>query len=396
MTETAAPSGPKQRNGFLAFLARVPFTASVVVITLVLGIAFGTLWSAAQGKSWYHDVAYGLPAFQDGKFQTLLFGAFFAVKPLYYIWTIGFFAVLVGFSEWQLGTRRAIAITIGYQLLGVLAAAGFLLIFSATSWPWAQQVATVVDVNFMTGAVAAISVTSATLLPPWRLRLRLGIWTFVLFTLLFVGRLSSLQHFFAIVCSLPFSTRLAGPRGLRARALPTRNEIRLLATVGVLVVAGTQLLAYFLPDRLTPFGPSDDSDDTWSFLVVALLVSLLIANGLRKGYRWAWWWAVILSAIPLLLSGLVVVLAVVLLFVPDSDAVLDGIPQFAATAIMYLAFLIVLIAGRSAFRVPRRGRRKLATSSSQPEVAKDPAATVGRQHDLLDDHLAGEPAHDHR
>ena len=93
---------------------------------------------------------------------------------------------------------------------------------------------------------------SAAVRPPWRLRLRLAIWTVVLFGLFFIGRQADLEHAIAVLLCMPLSTRLAGPRGLQARALPTRHEIRLLAAVGVLVIAGTQLLSLLLPDRLTP------------------------------------------------------------------------------------------------------------------------------------------------
>ncbi len=57
--------------------------------------------------------------------------------------------------------------------------------------------------------------------------------------------------------------------------------------------------------------------------------------------------------------------------VDPAEATLDGIADAAASAVLYLAFLIVLILGRSAFRVPRRSKRRLATSTSQPELAKE-------------------------
>ena len=368
----AAAAGPvaHPRPAWVSFLARVPFTTTVSVTILVVAIATGTLWSAAQGKSWYHDVAYGLPAFSDGKYQTLVFGAFFAVKPAYYIVAIGLFALFTGFAEWVLGTRRAMVITIGYQAIGVLGTALFLLIFRDTGWEWAQVTATRVDVNFTTGAVAVLCVASGAIRPPWRLRLRLAIWAVVLFGLFFIGRQADLQHTIAVVLCMPLSTRLAGPRGLHARALPTRHEIRLLAAVGVLVVAGTQLLDVLLPDRLTPFGEST-GDDSWIYSLFAFVVSLLVANGLRHGYRWAWWVSVVLCVLPLVLVVAGLAIVIVAEFVAPAEVDVDGIADVAASAVLYLAFLIVLLLGRSAFRVPRRSKRRLATSTSQPELAKE-------------------------
>ena len=360
----------RERPAWVGFLARVPFTATVSAIILVLAIATGTLWSAAEGKSWYHDVAYGLPAFSAGKFQTLVFGAFFAVKPVYYIWALGLFALFAGFAEWVLGTRRTMVVAVGYQLVGVLAAALFLLIFRTSGWEWAQVTAGLVDVNFITGAIAALCVASGAVRPPWRLRLRLAIWTVVLFGLFFIGRQADLEHAIAVLLCMPLSTRLAGPRGLQARALPTRHEIRLLASVGVLVIAGTQLLAVLLPDRLTPFGEST-GDRSWIYSLIAFLVSLLIANGLRRGYRWTWWVSVVLCVLPLALLVLGLAIVIVAEIVAPDEVDVDGIADVAASAVLYLAFLIVLLLGRSAFRVPRRSKRKLATSTSQPELAKE-------------------------
>jgi hypothetical protein len=53
-------------------------------------------------------------------------------------------------------------------------------------------------------------VASATVRPPWRLRLRLGIWAYVLFSIMFVGQMADAEHLIAVALSLPFSSRLAG------------------------------------------------------------------------------------------------------------------------------------------------------------------------------------------
>jgi lysylphosphatidylglycerol synthetase-like protein (DUF2156 family) len=354
----------------VGFLRRVPFTATVAAIILVVAIATGTLWSAAQDRSWYDDVAYGLPAFSDGKFQTLVLGVFFAVKPAYYVWALGLFALFTGFAEWVLGTRRTMVIAIGYQVVGVLGAALFLLIFRNSGWDWARVTAGLVDVNFTTGAIAVLCVASGAIRPPWRLRLRLAIWAFVLFGLFFIGRQANLEHAIAVLLCLPFSTRLAGPRGLAARALPTRHEIRLIAAVGAIVIAAVQLLGLLLPDRLTPFGETS-ADDSWIYTLVVVVVSLAIANGLRHGYRWVWVVAVVLCIGPLALLALVFGVVIWAAATHQPDVHLAGVAEGAASAVMYLAFLIVLFLGRSAFRVPRRSKRTLATSTSQPEVARE-------------------------
>ncbi len=369
---TAAPQAEaKDLPKILELARRLPFTTLYVTITLVLSVVTGSLWSTIEDKPLYADVAYGLPAFEDGRWLTLIWGNFFALNPVFYIFVAGAFAVLTGFSEWQLGTRRTAIIAVTYQIVAVLVTALVFLLFRNSGWEWAAQRATETDVGFSAGMFAALSVASATVKPPWRLRLRLAIWAYVLFSIVFIGQMADAEHFVAVALSLPFSSRLAGPRALRARALPTRHELRLLAFVGVLLIAAVQLAANFVPGRLTPFGVPDDAPEAWYGLILNLAISLFIANGLRKGYRWAWWVAVVVAAIPVLVVALVAVLLVILAFSPDADITIDGLPQIIASGALYVSFLVVLILGRSAFRVPRRSKRRMASGSSHADIAKD-------------------------
>jgi len=356
---------------WLRLLKRLPFTTFYVTVTLVLAVALGTLWTGIEEKSWYSDVAYGLPAFEDGRWLTLIWGTFFALNPVFYIYVAGAFAFLTGFSEWMLGTKRTVVICVAYQFGAVLLTALVFLIFRNSDWDWAVQRATETDVGFSAGMLAVLSVASATVRPPWRLRLRLAIWAYVLFSIVFVGQMADAEHVIAVLFSMPFSSRLAGSRALKARALPTRHEIRLLAMVGMLIIAAVQLIASFVPDRLTPFGRVDEQPDAWWVLLILLAISLLIANGLRKGHRGAWWVAVVLASFPVTVVALVVVVAIIAVFVPDADVVIDEIPQIIASAVLYLAFLLLLVLGRRAFRVPRRSKRRLASGSSNPVLAKE-------------------------
>ena len=361
---------PNKVPPFLTLVKRLPFTSAYVVITLVLSIAFGTLWSRADQKGWFHNVAYGLPSFSAGRWWTLVTGNFFALYPVYYIFVVGAFALLTGFAEWKLGTLRTLILTTIYQFVGVLVVALIFLIFRNGNWEWAAERSTELDVGFSAGMLAVVGIASATVRPPWRLRLRLAIWVYVLFSILYVGQMADAEHVVAVLFSLPFSTRLAGPRALKARALPTRHEVRLLAMVGIIVIAGSLVIGRLLPDRLTIFGPSDDSAEIWWVFWVELLVAIVIANGLRKGYRLAWWFAVVLACIPLLFGALVVVLAVLAIFLTDLEVTIDGLPQFTSDLLLWLAFLLLLLLAKRAFQVPRRGKRKLVTSTSHPETAQ--------------------------
>ena len=366
---TVVPQRPTP--ALLRLVKRLPFTTFYVVVTLVLAIALGTLWSSVEDKSWYPDVSYGLPAFEDGRWLTLIWGCFFALNPVFYIYVAGAFAFLTGFSEWVLGTKRTVVICVVYQFGAVLLTALLFLIFKDSDWDWAVTRATETDVGFSAGMLAVLSVASATVRPPWRLRLRLGIWAYVLFSIAYVGQMADAEHVIAVALSLPFSSRLAGSRARKARALPTRHEVRLLAAVGVLLIAVLQMLANFVPGRLTPFGAPEDEPESWIFLVLNLVISLLLANGLRKGYKLAWRFAIILPTLLVLVVLLLLVVAVISVFAPDADIELIGMPQIIASSLLYLGLLVVLIAGRGAFRVPRRGKRRLASGTSNVELAKE-------------------------
>ena len=375
--EPAALSTPDEPSastrptpGLVRLVRRVPFTSAYVLVTLVLAVALGTLWSGIESKSWYDQVAYGLPAFQGGRWWTLVFGNFFALYPAYYVFVAGAFALLTGFAEWRLGTARTVVITVVYQIAAILATALLFLIFRNSGWDWAVQRGTETDVGFSAGMMAVLSVASGTVRPPWRLRLRLAIWLYVVFSFLFVGQMADAEHLMAVLLSMPFSTRLAGDRGLQARALPTRHEVRLLACVAVIIVAATNVVGVLLPGRLTPLGLADDNNDGWVVTILLLLFTLAIANGLRHGYRWAWWAEVILQGL-LLALVLLVVVAVVVGAIGGGSIELDGIPEFFASSALALAIFVLLIAARRSFRVPRRRKRNRDAGASHPDTAKE-------------------------
>lgn len=231
-----------------------PFTATYVVVALVLSVVFGTLWSPAQDMSWYPDISYGLPSLEDGKWWTLVTGLPFAVLPWQNLFVIGGFAVLVGYAEGRLGTARTVVITFASQLIAVLAGSLLLAVTRDAGWEWAVEKATETDLGFSAGMLGVAAVATATIRPPCRMRARLALWAYVLFAFLYIGLLADLAHLIVVLVTMPLASRLAGDRAVRAPALPTRREIRLLAAAGVLLGIAMQFVTIFSPDRLTPLG----------------------------------------------------------------------------------------------------------------------------------------------
>ena len=179
---TAAAPAPEPPDPNSQAGAAGPATAEKAAVHHVLRGGHAWCWrscsprcgTASKSCPIYPDVAYGLPAFEDGRWLTLIWGNFFALNPFYYVYVAGAFAFLTGFSEWVLGTKRTIIICVVYQIVAVLVTALVFLIFRNSGWEWAQQRATETDVGFSAGMLAVLSVASATVRPPWRLRLRLG------------------------------------------------------------------------------------------------------------------------------------------------------------------------------------------------------------------------------
>ncbi len=325
----------------LVLARRLPFTASVLLAMVAVGVATGSLWTPLVDQPWFPAVGYGLPALSDGRWWTVVAGAFFALTPAFYLPVIGVFALLVGFAEWRLGTARAAAICVGGQLVGVLGAALTLLLLGGSGWPWALSLASDLDVGFSAGALACGAAMTAAVPPPWRLRQVAGLFGYVGVSYLFLGSLADLEHLWAVAVALPLSTRLVGVHAVTGpvRAGSYRDR-RLLAATGVALIAVAELVLALFPAD-SPLGPTFDPDASLISALVTVAIAALVVNGLRKGRRTAWRWALALSVLNVgarlvdVLSG------------PATTAF------SVAAAVIWGAELAVLVTNRRAFTARR-------------------------------------------
>ncbi|PPK64997.1 DUF2156 domain-containing protein [Actinokineospora auranticolor] len=345
-------AGGRLRRTAAVLRRRVPFTSAVVLAMLVLAVATGALWDAAEDRAAYPFVAYGVPSMEAGRWWTMLTGPFFAVVPWYYLPMVGSFALLAGFAEWQLGTRRAMAVTIGGQFASVCVATVFLALCRDSGWEWAERLGGTLDVGFSGGALAAVAVASGTLRAPWRLRLRAGLCVYAAATIIYVGTLADLVHFFALAMAIPLSKRLVGRRWVPDLVGPNVREWRLLAVACLLLLTTAEFLMYFVPGT-GPFGSDDGVSLTGPELAVLLVIVVPVLNGLRKGSRFAWFWAVALSAF-IALEGVVLATLIVVADVLGGDYDTVGLPLFFVDNFLWTVELVVLLAGRHAFRARSR------------------------------------------
>ena len=183
---------------------RLPFTAALTVALAIVGVATGSLWGRANDKSWYREVAFGLPALREGKWWTPISSAF--VEPGPWLYVIAFVAVIVGlgWADWQLGTVQGVVVGVGGHLVSVLLTVGLLWLLSTevTSWKWAEDLSESRGTGVGALVVSAVAVASATVRSPWRLRVRVLMGAVVAIAFLFQGTLASVEYVLAAVIML--------------------------------------------------------------------------------------------------------------------------------------------------------------------------------------------------
>ncbi|MFE7718719.1 bifunctional lysylphosphatidylglycerol flippase/synthetase MprF [Nocardia rhizosphaerihabitans] len=361
MNDNAAATEPGALAVAGTVLRRVPFTIAFLVLVAVLGVATGGLWRRLDARSWFPDIAYGWLALTEGRWWTPLSGWFFGLTPFQYLVMALFFALAVGWTEWRLGTARTALVCVSGHLIGVLGASVTVGLLAPTHLGWADRLAEARDVGFTTAAIAALAAVSATLRSPWRLRVRAVLVAHVSITFLFESTFADLMHVFAVAAWFPLGEKLFSrtEHGFWPR---TRREVRMLGSIGLLLIAAVSVLVYFFPaDSL--LGPTEnDRGSLWSTILTVVVIAA-IADQLRKGRRWAWWVAVAYGTLHVVLTLITLGVAIGVDY-ETTGAVTVG------TALLWAGEVALLYGGRGAFRVP--ARRKItdgALSDADPGTA---------------------------
>jgi phosphatidylglycerol lysyltransferase len=297
-----------------------------------------------------------------------------------YVPVAGGFALLVGFSELRLGTKRTAFVTVTAQLVGVLGAAALLWLLRGTDWTWAKETATTLDVGFSAGAVGALAAASATLRAPWRGRVRGILLLYIAVTVVLIGVLWDVEHLLAVLYALPLGAHWAG-QPLRPR-MPRvgRRETRLVAATLFWIAAALVLLGAVITVT-GPLGRFGQPGQPWAAVLVSAGLDIALGFGLRRG-RHSWWLAaLVITLASLAFTGLA--LAVTLLGGLEGS----GMGLIGLVLILDVFQAVVLVGGRRAFRNPgRRGRRRAGTGRIGAANSQD--AGIAARHDLI---AAGSP-----
>jgi lysylphosphatidylglycerol synthetase-like protein (DUF2156 family) len=161
-------------------------------------------------------------------------------------------------------------------------------------------------------------------------------------------------------------------RSLRFQRTTVREQ-RLIAFVGVLTVLAIDVLTFLVPTD-GPFGHTDAGDGSLVDIGIDVVIILILANGLRRGRRWAWVLSIILASFNVLTGVLFVALPLLLPTATIESSVGDLSVAIAQSAI-WLVLLVYLIWVRGAFRARRK-----ATIGIGDEPALDEVKDTLRSH----------------
>jgi lysylphosphatidylglycerol synthetase-like protein (DUF2156 family) len=349
----------------------MPFTIVMTLVILGLALASRGLWDPLAGRSLGRSVAYGLPAFEDGRVWTLATGAVFALQPLQYIPILLGFLVFGGFAEYCLGAGRAALAFVACHVFAVVGTAALLMLVRGHGYQWATDLARVVDAGPSAGFLGAAAVASATLRPPWRGRVRVVLGTYVFLSAIHLGALADVEHALAVAGGLLLGPVLQGRRPRLSLRTLTRRDYRLLASGFFILAAVEGLFQPFSPvtgpltSTLSESTRAEELQHGGGLIgaVIQAVVWFWFARSLYKGRRRAWWWATaLLSLVVFGQLGSMVGLAV------QHE---PGWPVAIYEVLGNMGGLTVLVLGRHAFRNPSPRRARRTTGALVATVGED-------------------------
>ncbi len=345
----ASPVAPAPREDLRTSLQplvdiarRLPWTAGVLAVMLVLGLVTGGLWRGLYFTEWWDRLAYGLPALQDGRWWTPVTGSFIAALPSQYLTLVVFFAVTSGFCEWRLGTRRTVVACVVGQLVAVLGSIGIAALLANSGSEWGRALGDGNYDGFWGGSMCALIVVGSSLRAPWRARVLVTSVSLNTITLVWVGQFWDLNRAIATVVGLLLCLPQARTLIVRDRRM-SRHEVRVMASALLVFIATAQVLAMVFPGD-GPLGP-ESAIVGRPLVMLFVIAELLVAAGLHRGSKLAW-----SAALAIAITGLATSLA------------LRPLSRGIAAAVVFLPLLVLLLRSQRAYTasVSRASSTRLA------------------------------------
>lgn len=328
----------------MSLLRRYPVTSSVVGIIVAVGVATGALWSnVSTHKDLYETVAYGAGPLREGRVWTFIYGSFLLPEPVLYGSVLLLLIGALGTYEGRVGHWPAAIAVVGGQVGSTLLAALFFWPFQDSGWTWAARLSGTVDVGMSAGGFTALAALTAVMEPVWRTRVRTIGSAYLIAMMLTSGLLWDVEHLVAWTIGLAFGPMLAGQRHPQLPPLHFgRRTQRALVALIIGAQAAATLVEALFPGNGGPFhtsGEAVNDNATTLYLALTAFVWLLVADGLRRGRRFAWGFVTISMA-----------LTIVALFTESANA------ERTANFILIGAQLVLLLVTFRAFEAHSRRR----------------------------------------
>lgn len=374
-------------------VSRLRFTLGFVVVLWAVGLVTGTIHSGPSAAL-RHVVGFGLPALAKGHWWCPVSSALWAGGlPQYLEVTVGI-VLLCGLAERCIGSVRTALAALATYVAGAL---GSLVVVAAghlADDAWSRRLATLVVCTPSAAAFGASMAASAALPGVWRKRLRLTLIVTLAMLTFYGGAFQDLIRLCAGISGLALAPLVVRPDKRGSQPGPSIVEARLLlavvvaaSAVGSLVAPTPQpfdhpplsILQYLLTAphssamdvalacedpttsafdcgqlralwRLDGLGPAILS-------IIPALAIVVMAEGLRRGRRFAWWGAFTANVI-------LAVLGTVLLPSKLADAGLRSVRESATIVLPLLQPIVIaglLLVHRHKFdvRAPRGAYRRL-------------------------------------
>jgi phosphatidylglycerol lysyltransferase len=372
-------------------LRKNPGTITMILVFWAIGAVTGF-----GPDSLLDNVGVGGDQLAHGGWWSLVTPLFFANGIAHYIGATVVVALLCGLAERRIGAGYTLLVFLITQVLGTIIAVGAVTLGVAAGDWWSTDLMASAVVSPCGGAFGAALAASVRVPALWRRRLRLTLVLTMVMLALYAGSLTDFIRLFAGLSGLALGPLMLG-RGRRPPdTAPSRVESRLLVAMIVAVSAIGPLVASALqtPDgplkvvQLLLVGDHLDAADVGQICadpnlaldcqrarvelrltgvgpvfmsIIPALLMLVMAEGLRRGRRFAWWGALGLNTA---LTGLGVVLLVSYLTDPLPMSSQDWTAT-TASLLQPLLVLGLLVATRRRFDVsaPAGVYRKLAATT---------------------------------
>ncbi len=305
----------------LSVLRGAPVTVSFVVVFWILGLLSSSIVSG-PAVQWRADVAataHSLP----NHWWAVVAAAFWARNLPGYVTGTALVLLSCIPLERQMGSKNFSVAAVLTQIAGILAATGFWEATRALMGSWAREMSGLYFLGpsaFICGTAMAATASMGTL---WRRRIRLVLFGLLILLALYSGGFADLGRLGAGVAGALLGPILLGRRPRLVRPVSSRHEGRVLVALLVAVSAVGPVVAGLVPHAVGPLSvlrflftdirpvdpqtlqsicavPAQHRDCEAAHLqlragagaifmaIVPSFLLLLLAEGLRRGRRFAW------------------------------------------------------------------------------------------------------------